>query len=292
MRDGTMGGGADRAEAEAEFARATREIFGTSCKAAWLSGSFVYQGAKPGHSDIDVVVVLDDRVSIPADGETLERIRRFIDVYLTVHARLGLDPDLQFPAEYVVPATIEEALDWRGLALDGTVADEFPPVDNPDHWLGRPDRWFHAWLSETAFSRFLAGDRAYHEASKLAAWKTVLRFLLLRSDGRPMGLDDLWPGLAQFGVKPSYQPFWPAEQVWVERAAGALEKEGTAERVDDRIIAVREPLRQWEQQLESKIRAERSEGPLLLPPERHDEIAAYARQRWASQDLPELVESA
>lgn len=292
MRDGTMGGGDERAKAEAEFSRAAKEIFGSRCKAAWLSGSFVYQGARPGRSDIDVVVVLDDKVGIPAEGETLEKIRSFIDVYLTVHARLGLDPDLEFPAEYVVEATIAQALDWRGLALDGAVADQFPPVDDPDHWLGRPDRWFHAWLSETAFSRFLAGDRAYHERSKLAAWKSVLRFLLLRSDGRPMSLDDLWPGLAQFGVKPSYQPFWPAEQAWVERAAGALEKEGLAERVGGRIMAVREPLRQWERQLESAIRADRSEGPLLLPPGLHDEIAAYAKRRWALHDLPELVESA
>jgi len=283
MRDGVMGSGADRAEAEAEFRRAANEIFGARLKCAWLSGSFLYNGAKPGRSDIDLVVVFDETVAIPADEEVIDRIRRFIDVYLDVHARLDLDPDLEFPAEYVVPAQIEQAIGWRGLALNGSVADEFPPVDNSDYWLGRPDRWFNAWLSETAFSRFLTGDRTYHEHSKLTAWKTILRFLLLRSEGEPMGLDEFWPGLAQFGVKPSYEPFWPAERAWVERALAELEAEGVAEPRADAVAAVHGPLREWERQLEARIAAEPETGPLLLPPELHSTLGKHAARRWSEE---------
>ena len=289
MRDGVLSKGDDRSEAEAEFKRAVADIFEGHCKAAWLSGSFVYDGAKPGRSDIDVVVVMDEKVAFPADDETLERIRHFIDVYLEVHARLGLDPDLEFPAEYVVPEAIGEAIEWRGLALNGAVAEAFPPVEDPSYWIARPDRWFNAWLSETAFSRFLAGDPAYHDASKLGAWKTILKFLLLRFDDRPLGLDDFWPGLAQFGVKPSYQPFWPAERLWVQRALAELEMEGFALRAGDRVTPEREALGRWEKKLQAAIAANRSTGPLLLPPDLHAQIGAYAAQRWEKLDCGAFV---
>lgn len=289
MRDGGLSQGADRSEAEAEFKRAVADIFEGRCKAAWLSGSFVYDGAKPGRSDIDVVVVMDENVAFPADSDTLKRIRHFIDVYLKVHAGLGLDPDLEFPAEYVVPDAIAEAILWRGLALNGAVAEVFPPVDDPSYWIGRPDRWFNAWLSETAFSRFLAGDEAYHDASKLGAWKTILKFLLLRFDDRPLGLDDFWPGLAQFGVKLSYQPFWPAERLWVQRALAELETEGFALRAGERVTPEREALERWERQLQTVISADRSPGPLLLPPQLHGQIGAYAAKRWEELDCGALV---
>ncbi|HET9428332.1 MAG TPA: nucleotidyltransferase domain-containing protein [Allosphingosinicella sp.] len=289
MRDGSQSGAADRVEAEIEFRRAVNDVFGPRCKAAWLSGSFVYNGAKPGRSDIDVVVVLDERTAIPADEETLERIESFIQVYLRVHARLGLDPDLEFPAEYVVPAAIDQAIRWRGLALEGRMANEFPPVEHSDYWIGRPDRWFNAWLSETAFSRFLAGDPSYHEASKLGAWKSVLRFILLRSDDRPVGLGELWPRLAQFGVKPSYEPFWPAERAWVQRAIAELEGEGTLERSGDRVLPVRDGLRQWEMQVQAAIAGDRSVGPLLLPPELHRKIGAYASRQWEQLDCGAML---
>ena len=125
MRDGSVGGPKDRAAAEGEFRDAVKDIFGDRCKAAWLSGSFLYHGAKPGRSDIDVVIVLDDSTSIPAVDSTVDRIRAFVDVYLDVHDRLGLDPDLEFPAEYVVPASIDQAINWRGLALGGKQTDVF-----------------------------------------------------------------------------------------------------------------------------------------------------------------------
>ena len=280
MRDGSVGGPKDRAAAEGEFREAVKDIFGESCKAAWLSGSFLYHGAKPGRSDIDVVIVFEDRTPIPADEATIDRIRAFVDVYLDVHGQFGLDPDLEFPAEYVVPASIDQAINWRGLALDGGVADHFPPVEHSNYWLGRPDRWFNAWLSETAFSRFLTGDADFHTQAKLTAWKTILRFLMLRSDGRPMGLEDFWPGLAQFGVKESYLPFWPIEEVWVRRAFDELEAEGMLEKEGDRVVPNFDALRTWEDGLKTAISADQGEGPLLLPVAEHDEIAAYAEKRW------------
>jgi hypothetical protein len=169
------------------------------------------------------------------------------------------------------------------------MANEFPPVEHSDYWVGRPDRWFNAWLSETAFSRFLTGDASYHEASKLGAWKSVLRFLLLRSDDSPVGLDELWPRLAQFGVKPSYEPFWPAERAWVQRAIAELEAEGTAQRSGDRVLPVRDALRQWEKQVQAAIAGDRSVGPLLLPPELHGKIGAYAARQWERLDCGAML---
>ena len=285
MGDGNRGGSGDRAEAERRFRDAVAGIFGDRCKAAWFSGSFLYRGAETGRSDIDLVIVLDERTRLPADRPTLDRIRAFVDVYLAVHADLDLDPDLEFPAEYVVPVTIEQTLAWRGLALDGQVADSFPRVEHSDYWLGRPDRWFNAWLSEAAFSRYLSGDRAYHGWAKLEAWKTITRFLLLRSGGRPMSLEDFWPGLAQFGVKESYLPFWPQEEEWVRRAFTGLEQEGLLRREGDRVVPVQGALRAWEQRIARAIAADRSDGPLLLPIAQHDEVAEYAASRWKERSL-------
>ena len=115
-------------EAGSELLRAAEQVFGSKCKAAWLSGSFAYQGARQSRSDIDVVVVLDRSVASPASEETMELIRSFVDAYLAVHARHDFDPDLDFPGEFVTPAMLEEAIGWRSLDLDGGVPARFPPV--------------------------------------------------------------------------------------------------------------------------------------------------------------------
>src|SRR5688572_26784826 len=87
--------------AGAELLEAALDVFGPLCKLAWLSGSYAYEGARPGRSDADIVLVFDENVPLPADPATLEPIRRFVDRYLAVHARHGLDPDLDFPGEFV-----------------------------------------------------------------------------------------------------------------------------------------------------------------------------------------------
>ena len=267
--------------AETRLAEAARDVFADRLKAAWLSGSAVYQGAKPGRSDIDVVLVLDGDVALPADEATLARIRRFVDAYLAVHAWRGLDPDLDFPGEYVVPATLEEAIAWRGFAYEGAVPTEFPPVETSDYWLGRPDRWFHAWVSMTAFSRFLTGDRDYHSRTKLAAWTAVVRFVLRNVAAASASVDDLLPMLAQFGLKPSYRAFWPGEREWVGRAVAALEAEGSVVLDHDRIVPNRARLQQWEREVEAAIADDGGRPPLLLPPDLHREVGRYATRRWA-----------
>lgn len=268
-------------EAEQRLAAAVGRIFGDGCRAAWLSGSAVYQGAKPGRSDIDVVVVLDGDVALPADESTIALIRRFVDEYLQVHAWRGLDPDLDFPGEYVVPATLEQAIAWRGFAYEGAVPAEFPPVESSDYWLGRPDRWFHAWVSMTAFSRFLAGDRAYHSEAKLAAWTAVVRFVLRNVAAASLSIDDVLPMLAQFGLKPSYRGFWSDERESVRRAVEALDAEGFLALDEDRIVPNRPRLLEWEREVESAIARDGGRPPLLLPPDLHREVGRYAARRWA-----------
>lgn len=277
-----MADGDSTKAAEERLAAAVAEAFGPSCRSAWLSGSFVYGGARPGESDIDVVVLLDP-APVPADAETLSRIRRFVDRYLEVHAEAGLDPDLDFPGEYLVPAQLDEALAWRGVATGGRVARELPPPDAPDYWIGRPDRWFNAWLSMTAFTRFLAGDRAHHEARKLAAWIAIVRFLLLRSGPGPVGEEALWAGLDQFGVKPRYHALRLLEEPWLARALDALGSEGEVSRERGRLVPAMEKLRAWERRLAAAIAAgpEADEAPLLLPPDLHSGLGRYAKERWA-----------
>lgn len=272
-------------EAEAGLRAAVEEAYGERAKAAWLSGSFVYRGEQSGRSDVDVVVVLREDTPVPADAATLARVRAFVDSYLEVHARCGLDPDLDFPGEHVVPATLDEAIAWRGLAAEGGggVVERFPPVISGDYWLGRPDRWFHAWVSMTAFSRFLTGDAEWHAAMKLAAWKTVARFVLLRSGGPPRAPEALLPELVQFGAKPRYRRFWRAERDWLLRALAELEAEGAVRLGGGLVAPAAERLRAWEAQLRSAVAAHgREPGPLLLPPVLHAEVGAYAKARWES----------
>ena len=279
---GAVEAAADRAAgAEDRLAAAAERIFGPRLKAAWLSGSFVYDGARPGRSDIDVVLLVDEGAAVPADEAMLAAIRAFVDEYLAVHARLGLDPDLDFPGEYVAPATLKEAIAWRGLALDGGIAERFPPVESPDYWLGRPDRWFHAWLSMTAFSRFLAGSRPAWEAAKLAAWRTVARFVLLRSGQRAVAADALWEALGQFGVKPRYRAFRALERPWLKRALAGLEAEGEVAVDGERIVPDPERLGAWRRRVEAAIaRAGGTPGPLLLDPGRHRTVEAHSARRW------------
>ena len=274
-------------EAEAGLRAAVEEAYGPGAKAAWLSGSFVYRGEQSGRSDVDVVVVLRDDTAVPADAETLARVRAFVDAYLDVHARCGLDPDLDFPGEHVVPATIAEAIAWRGLAAEdgGGMVGRFAPVISGDYWIARPARWFHAWLSMTAFSRFLAGDRDWHARVKLEAWKTVARFVLLRSPGPARAPEALLPELSQFGAKPRYRRFWRAEREWLERALGELAAEGTVTLAGGLVAPAAARLRAWEEEVAAKVAAHgREPGPLLLPSGLHAEVGAYAKARWAAMN--------
>lgn len=263
-----------------ELLQSTQDIFGRRCKAAWLSGSFAYQGARPNRSDVDVVVVLENSTALPADCETLRLIRLFVDAYLDVHARHGFDPDVDFPGEFVTPAMLEQAIGWRGLAWEGRAAEAFPSVDCDDYWLGRPNRWYNAWLSMTAFSRFPVGDRIYHSTMKVAAWAAVAKFLLLRTNRRRLSPDEMLLGLDQFGVKPRYPDFWAAERSWVDRALDELQAEGALAFSDGIIEPNTDRLRQWERQLDAEI-SRGSEPPLLLDTRLHREIEAYAASRWA-----------
>lgn len=267
-------------EAGSELLRAAEQVFGSKCKAAWLSGSFAYQGARQSRSDIDVVVVLDLSVAPPASEETMELIRSFVDAYLAVHARHGFDPDLDFPGEFVTPAMLEQAIEWRSLDLDGGVPARFPPVLADDYWLDRPDRWYNAWISMTAFSRFPVGDRDYYSAVKLAAWKTIARFLLLRADRRLLTPDEMLLGLDQFGVKPRYPDFWTVERDWVDRVLEDLQTEGAVVLANGLIESNLDRLGEWQRQVQAAIDASADPPPLLLDVARHREIEQYAARRW------------
>ncbi len=269
-------------EAGTELLRSVEEIFGSKCKAAWLSGSYAYLGARRSRSDIDVVVVLDESVSLPADEETMRLIRGFVDAYLAVHARHGFDPDLDFPGEYVTPAMLDEAIRWRSLACDGGLPDRFPAVISDDYWLGRPDRWYNAWISMTAFSRFPVGDRDYHSAVKLDAWRTIARFLLLRAERRLLTPDEMLLGLDQFGVKPRYPEFWASERDWVDRVLAELQAEGAIVLAQGHIEPNMDRLGEWERQVGAAIAAGADPPPLLLDVARHRDIEIYAADRWTA----------
>ena len=269
----------------ARLAAAVRDIFGAKCKAAWLSGSFAYDGAQAGRSDIDAVIVFDERqVGAPAEPGTLLLIERFVDEYLVVHATQGFQPDLDFPGEFLTEALIEDAAAGRGLGCDAAPGQlSLSPLEDEHYWLDRPDRWSRAWLSMTAFSRYLGGSRDYHRAVKLRAWKTILRFVLLKAEGRPASsVDDLFDRLGQFGLKKSYRSFRDVEREWMERALSELAAEGSIQPGDRQIMPLSEPLNNWQGDLCRELSVGPGQPPLLLGIGETRRLSAYASKQWAA----------
>jgi len=265
------------------LAVAVREIFGAKCKASWLSGSFAYDGARAGHSDIDVVVVLGKAIRAPAGADTTVLIRRFVDEYLALHAAHGLQPDLDFPGEFLTELLIQQAAEGRGLACDGSLGRLWlSAVESEEYWINRPDRWFRAWLSMTAFSQYLAGSRSYHSAAKLCAWKTILRFVLLHAGTLSLVLDDVFDRLTQFGVKERYRSFRAVEHGWVHRALHELAAEGALQLANGQIVPMSGRLDIWGRELCKKLADPHALPPLLLDVQDTRHLSTYASERWAA----------
>ncbi|HMG46426.1 MAG TPA: nucleotidyltransferase domain-containing protein [Allosphingosinicella sp.] len=261
---------------------AVKDCFGPKCKAAWLSGSAAYGGARVGFSDIDVIIVFGERVTSPADSETIILIKRFVDEYLALHADLGLQPDLDFPGEFLTERLIQQASDGRGFTREGNPPRlALPPIESAECWLDCPDRWFRAWLGMTAFSRHFAGSRHYHSAVKLDAWKTVLRYVLLAAGSQSLLPDEVFEGLAEFGLKPSYRTFRTLETEWVQRAMAQLEAEAVVRLAHGRLHPCRAGLRAWEAHVCEHF-AEGAPLPLLLDIHNTRRLSAYAATRWTA----------
>ena len=189
------------------------EAFGANCLSVWISGSFAYGGALADKSDIDVIILLRDTNS----QYLIEQIKRFVDGYLGVHKLCGFCPDLNYPGEYLTPQALEDAIAGRGFSIINDGAVSLPPT-YPGYWEENPQNSYRAWLSMTAFSRFLWGDSNRFITYKLRAWQTILTFTLSQSPGISKNIDQIFSELQPFGLKKSYKNFASSERGWARIA--------------------------------------------------------------------------
>lgn len=269
-----------REEVRRYYRERVKARFGASCLMAWLTGSFAYSGGTRGKSDIDVLVVLDDAFAALEPRERAGQVAGFVNDYLALHLRTGYVPDLQFPGEYVTEAIIKDAVAGRGFHVgeDGAL---FLPRASVEYYLADPERWFRAWLSQTAFSRFIGGDEAAYQAHKRAAWATILKFVLKNCPLESIEEDDVFGLLRAFGVHADYWDFRASERAWVGEGLRELLDEGMLLAYGGRYVPVRESLATWEGVVAQAVRSgsiRRAAFLFDMPLTR--EIAAIATTRW------------
>lgn len=262
-------------DSSATLAQAVTAIFGDACKVAWLSGSFAYGGATKT-SDLDVVLLFDRATPVPATPELFGRIKKFVDVYLEAHRVEGLQPDCDFPGEYLNENLVNQCLLGRGFTISESRQLTMPEVSHT-YWTDDWRHWFRAWASMLAFSRFLVGDRQLFEWIKSEGWMPILKFILLKTDARTENA--VFEGLVDFGLKPHYRDFRALEAPYIRNAMARLERDGFVGFEDELYVPKRENLLRWHDETVTRNVAPPNPGDLLLNLEQTAELAAYANSR-------------
>ncbi len=265
------------------YSNAIATAFGDLCKTAWLTGSFAYGGGTLGKSDVDVTIVLHNSALDVDAGRLNDRAQSFVSSYLALHRELGYRPDLHFPGEYVTCAMISDAVDGRGFHVDAA-GKLFLPKASTQYYLEDPERWFRAWLSQTAFSRFLCGDRSFHRESKLGAWATIIRFLL-RDKSDAFTTAFIFDSLRVFGVHHDYWSFRRLEAPWVNRVLTGLVECGDLQSQNNEFEPNVPALVGWEASLSATIVSGAiRRARLLLPMDMTRDIASFAENNWAASN--------
>ena len=190
----------------------------------YQTGSFVYGGGTPGKSDLDVTVIFKDSVYNLPPRELLNRIEDFIVGYLKLHEQTGYNPDITFPGEYVTEAMFIDAIAGRGFHVEN--GRLFLPKASREYYLEDSERGFRAWLSQSAFNKFLAGDRNTYKDKKIKGWCTILKFILKDIESQAINVSDILGRLRIFGVHDDYWNFGNMESLWIIKSLEKLSEDG------------------------------------------------------------------
>lgn len=244
----------------------------------YQTGSFTYGGGTLGKSDLDITIVFQNSIyDLPKD-ELLKRIKIFIGGYLDLHIITGYVPDVAFPGEYVTEIMVADAVAGRGFHADEEERLYLPKA-SLEYYLANPERWFRAWLSQSAFCTFLSGDRHVFEENKISGWASILKFVLKDVEQEQVSVLGLMTLLRPFGVHPDYWSFVPIESPWVLRALHRLAKLEFIDFTDaEKVIPNKRKLLDWEKGLASSITSgviRKSE--LILSLEETLSLSRYAR---------------
>lgn len=224
-----------------------------------LSGSFVYGGAIKGQSDIDLQIVFSPQAYrqkqiIKEHGaHFLVRFRSLVEEFNYV-----VDP--VFPAEFVTIDQIDDAITGRGFHVS-TEERIFLPQASDEYYLCDSERWYRAWLSQTAFGRCIVGDCAYALRKKIEAWQTIILFLITSSMDIPfisartiidrlMGETNKWNSI---GVAQHYIDFPTYELPVIEQALHELTKDNYVKQDNDRYYVNAINIDKWQSTLTRSI---------------------------------------
>ena len=275
----------------AEFVESVRRHFGEYVRFVVTSGTFAYGGATKGKSDVDILVVCEDKIAEMPRQDLFAQLRAFIEDYVEIHTRHDYCPDTTFPGEYITKSNVEDALAGRGFHLteEGTL---HLPVASDDYYMQDPERWYRAWRSALAFGKCLYGSEEKFDEVKNQAWETIILYVLLQrnlTSINPFALFDVmidpenkWNGI---GVTAKYKNFREDEKVYIESALLRLSAKGFLSLVeDDTYVPNMQKVKEWETGLVTKLRdGSIKKASFLMTLDEAKELAQLAISKISNQ---------
>lgn len=269
------------------FAQSASKHFGNDVVYSFVSGGFSYGGAIPGKSDIDVAVVLRDDARSKDPTNFKSKVFGFVDDYLQIHHDFGYQPSIIFPGEYISEKQLADAINGRGFQASST-KKLYLDIVTDAYYLEDSERWYRAWLSQSAMSSFVKGDRVTFLRNKRNAWATVLAFNLLSFDNDQLQISDFIDYLvsnpnkkAGTGIHSRYRTFRDKESAYILSGLQILEAIGILIPLGGNYIINREALSTWETEVATAIhnRSIRN-APFLLNMEEVLKLADEAKLKW------------
>ncbi len=262
------------------FRKLVKNCFEGIYEYCFQSGSVAYGGGTLGKSDIDLIVVFKNNIYTLSKKELIKRIESFIDGYLELHKQTGFFPDLVFPGEFITVIMINDSIKGRGFQLDSN-GSLYLPKASTQYYLEDPERWFRAWLSQSAFNRFLIGNKELFKKNKIEAWSTILKFTLWNEKIDSFTSSDIFNQLRSFGVHSDYFNFKGMEEGWVNKCLIQLKKQGFISKNKNIYTTHYQKLISWENQVSGSIKTGSvKKTKLLLNLKETLSIAKYTTQKW------------
>lgn len=236
----------------------------------------VAHGAQQTQSDIDCIVVLKETAL--NNSTTKERVKKFVDDYLRIHAAYGFLPDLDFPGDVITKLQKEEAIAGRGFCLK----DKFhcPLIRTNKDW-DKENVDYRIWLTEIAFNNnhLIAGNKTLFQEDSSRAVDTIVKFLLINYNGKirsnilvQMIKDRGKPFL---GFSKNYGDLDNYIEEKIRQSLYRLLQVGfiAQNRVDNQFIVVNKKLDEWQKQLIARSTV------VISYPISWEELRNYVRQK-------------
>lgn len=266
---------------------AVAKSFGSDVLYALTSGSVVYGGGILGQSDLDLLVVLNDDVNDKGKEKLMEDIKLFVDDYLLLHKDFSFAPDITFPGEYASVAQVSDAILGRGYHTENE-GELFLPVASEEYYMEDAERWYRAWLSMSAYGKFVSGNEEEFIKYKSTAWETQILFNCkkLNTSITPNGIIDMlinqknkWAGS---GISTRYFTFRKTELPHVQKALINLQDKGFFEQNLNEFVPNHDKIQQWHL-ITSRAILDRTirTANFIINYDDVAEISSYAQKKWA-----------